>query len=181
MAAAAPNGSRDDSAPGLARDTHVMVDVPKKLHRIQEVREEQGFSIKTISRRTGTEIKQLEKQELPEADLHLSDLHRWQQALEVPMADLLVDGSGTLSSPIHERAQLVKIMKTVVALSEVVHGPRASRMVQMLREQMVELMPELEEVVGWPNFGSRRSSQPMGKIANEPIPLRALFLDQDEQ
>ncbi len=187
MAAAASSGSSNGSndprsgvLPELAKETHVKVSVPNKLHRIKEVREEQGFSLKSIARRTGVDHRELEKQESSDFDLRVSDLHRWQQALEVPVADLLVDNPGSLSSPIHERAQLVKIMKTVVALSEVVHAPRATRMIQMLREQMIELMPELEEVVGWPSFGARRPTHQMGKIANDPIPLRALYLDGND-
>ena len=47
----------------------------------------------------------------------------------------------------------------------------------MLREQLVELMPELAEIGGWPNFGSRRPSDQQGRIGENPIDVQNLRLD----
>jgi transcriptional regulator with XRE-family HTH domain len=147
------------------------------MHRIAEVREQQGISLRAISRRTGVDVRDLKQQESPESNLTLADLYRWQEALEVPIENLLVDHDLELSDPIQKRAAMVKIMKTVVALTEVASSPRITRLTAMLRGQMIELMPELAEIGGWPNFGSRRPPDQQGRIADNPINTLSLSLD----
>ncbi|MGN6548059.1 MAG: hypothetical protein ACTHK7_23695, partial [Aureliella sp.] len=114
--------------------------------------------------------KELRRQEEPTADLTLSELRRWQKALEVPLVDLLEDESQLLSRPVNERAKMVRIMKTVVSLSEACSSNlRTARLTTMLREQLLELMPELAEIGGWPQCGSRRGADVMGRIFHQPI------------
>jgi hypothetical protein len=140
------------------------------LHRVAQVRHQQGVSLRTISRRTGVEVKELRRQEDPGTDLLLSTLRMWQSALDVPLIDLLEDESQTLSRPVKERAKLVRIMKTVVSLCEACEGNvRLERLSRMLREQLVELMPELSEIGGWPQCGTRRGADVLGRIVHEPI------------
>lgn len=147
------------------------------LHRIAEVRSQQGLSLRAISRRTGVEIQKLRHQELPDSDLTLVELFRWAKALEVPVENLIVDRDNVLSDAVQSRAAMVKLMKTVVALTEVAASPRVARLTAMLREQMIELMPELAEIGGWPNFGSRRPPDHIGRIGENPIDVQALQLD----
>lgn len=140
------------------------------MHRVAEVREQQGLSLRTVSRRTGVDLKELRRQEEPTSDMLLSELLQWQKALEVPLVDLLEDESQALSRPVKERAKMVRIMKTVVSLGEVCGGNlRLARLTTMLREQLLELMPELAEIGGWPQCGSRRGADVMGRIFHEPI------------
>ncbi|MGN6132905.1 MAG: hypothetical protein ACTHOU_00340 [Aureliella sp.] len=116
------------------------------------------------------EVKELRRQEDPGTDLLLSTLRMWQSALDVPLIDLLEDESQTLSRPVKERAKLVRIMKTVVSLCEACEGNvRLERLSRMLREQLVELMPELSEIGGWPQCGTRRGADVLGRIVHEPI------------
>jgi hypothetical protein len=148
-----------------------------KYHRIAEVRAEQGVSLRSVSRRTGIEVRILKQQEDPYANLTLQELGVWQLALEVPLADLLVDNTNRLSQPVQQRAQLVKIMKTAAAIEEVSTSPRVSRLVTMLKEQLQEMMPELKEVSPWPNYGQRRAPNQLGKIGEMPIITSNLSLD----
>jgi transcriptional regulator with XRE-family HTH domain len=145
-----------------------------EYHRIAEVRAQQGLSLRAIARRTGLEVRELKQQELSTTNLSLEDLYRWADALEVPVSNLLIDQDQELSEPVRSRASLVKVMKTVVALNEVTTSPRIARMTQMLREQLIEMMPELAEVGGWPTFGSRRPPDQVGRIAANPIPIDSL-------
>jgi len=140
-----------------------------ELHRIAEVRAQQGLSLRAISRRTGVEARELKLQEEPSSNLTLEQLYRWRDALEVPVGNLLVDRDQELSDPVQTRAALVKVMKTVVSLQDVATSPRVARMTEMLREQLIELMPELAEIGGWPTFGSRRPPDQIGRIAANPI------------
>ncbi len=139
-----------------------------ELHRVAEVRASQGVSERTMCRRLNIDVKQLRAIEDPTYDLSLSELAIIRDALEVPFADLLVENE-TLSRPVQERAQMLKIMKTAVSIKDCKLPPRAARLAQMLCEQMIALMPELAEVGGWPEFGSRRGSDSVARILASEI------------
>ena len=158
------------------REANKECDAPS-LHRIAEVRAQQGLSLRAVSSRSGIDVPHLKQQELPDSNLTLIDLTRWAKALEVPIENLIVDHDSELSDPVHSRAAMVKVMKTVVALTEVAASPRVARLTAMLREQLIELMPELAEIGGWPNYGTRRPPDQQGRIGENPIDVRNLRLD----
>jgi transcriptional regulator with XRE-family HTH domain len=139
------------------------------LHRIQEVRRLQGMSLRTAARHLGTDIPSIRAQEQGTTDLRLSDLYRWQQALDVPVSELLVEDDDPLSRPVAERAKLVKAMKTARSLLETAPVGPVRRMAENLVEQLLDLMPELKEVSGWHTVGQRRSLDELGRIAQQPI------------
>lgn len=139
------------------------------LHRIQEVRRLQGMSLRTAARQLGTDIRSIRAQEQASTDLKLSDLYRWQQALEVPVGELLVEDEDPLSRPVRERAAMVKVMKTARTLVETAPVGGVRTMAQNLVEQLLLLMPELAEVSPWHTVGQRRGADEMGRIAEQPI------------
>lgn len=145
------------------------------LHRIQEVRRRQGMSLRTAARQLGTDIRTIRMQEQPTTDLKLSELYKWQRALDVPVAELLVDTNEPLSRPVRERGALLKIMKTARSLLESARDEATRRMASNLIEQLLELMPELAEVTAWHSVGQRRSLDELGRIAEHPIHDSALF------
>lgn len=149
----------------------------QRYHRLAEVRAEQGVSMRSMARRLGIDAQQLRQQESPDCDLRLSELHRWQAALEVPLVDLLVEPQEDFACPVQQRAQLLKIMKTAMAIMELATSPRVARLAQMLREQLVTLMPELEHVSAWPNYGGRRPADELGKTLEHPVSTRDLVSD----
>ena len=114
-----------------------------------------------MARRLGADISSVLRQEQEASDLPLSVLYQWQRALEVPVADLLVDSDAPLSPPVMERARMVKVMKTAVALMEKAHTNAQRRLITMLVEQLLEIMPELREVSAWHSVGQRRT---LGRI-----------------
>lgn len=148
----------------------------RALHRVAEVRRQQGISERTVARRLGVDIKCYRRFECPTEDLKLSELLRLQQALDVPLIDLLEDPQA-LSRPVEERAKLVKIMKTAVALRETKSNARVERMAHMLCEQLVDLMPELAEVGGWPQFGARRGTAAIGRTLSTPVDTSQIRMD----
>lgn len=146
------------------------------LHRIQAVRQQQGMSLRSVARHQGTEVSKLREQEIESTDLLLSELYRWQRALDVPVADLLVDSGGPLSRPVMERAQMLRLMKTATALlesSKSITG--VHRMAQMLVDQLVEIMPELATVSPWHSVGQRRSLDEYGRVVERQLSEDALF------
>jgi transcriptional regulator with XRE-family HTH domain len=139
------------------------------LHRIAEVRQRQGVTLRNVARRLAMSLPVVRRQEQPDCDLRLSDLHRWQQVLEVPVAELLVEGEGALSGPVLQRSRMVKLMKTAAAIRERTHDGEACRLVGMLVEQILEIMPELADVSPWPTTGQRRTLDDVGRAARSVV------------
>ena len=133
------------------------------LHRVSEVRRQQGISLRSAARRMGADVAQLKEEEQETTDLRLSDLYRWQQALEVPVTDLLSEQTEPLSRPVMLRAQMVRVMKTAGAILEQSDASPIQAMAQTLVEQLVEIMPELAEVSPWHTVGQRRSLDDYGQ------------------
>jgi len=139
------------------------------LHRIADVRRQQGVTLRNVARRLGVSLPLVRRQEQPDCDLRLSDLLRWQQVLEVPVAELLVEGEGQLSGPVLERSRMVKLMKTAAAIRERSREPAVVRMVEMLVDQVLEIMPELADVTPWHSVGQRRTGEELGRAARTVV------------
>lgn len=140
-----------------------------QLHRIADVRRQQGVTLRNVARRLGVSLPLVRRQEQPDCDLRLSDLLRWQQVLEVPVAELLVEGEGQLSGPVLERSRMVKLMKTAAAIRERSREPAVVRMVEMLVDQVLEIMPELADVTPWHSVGQRRTGEELGRAARTVV------------
>ncbi len=121
------------------------------------MRRQQGISLRNVARRLNTEISVVRQQEDETSDLPLSVLYEWQKVLEVPISELLVDCNAPLSPPVMERARMVKVMKTVAAIVEKANTPSLKRLLQMLCNQLLEIMPELTDVAPWHSVGQRRT------------------------
>ncbi|QDU93479.1 helix-turn-helix domain-containing protein [Lignipirellula cremea] len=141
-----------------------------QLNRIRAVREQQGVSLRTASRRLGLEMAEVRRQQEETADLTLSQLGRWCEVLDVPVADLLVDPSEPLSRPIRERAQMIRLMKTAAAMLEQAENVAVQRMARTLVDQLIGMMPELQEVGPWHSVGQRRSMEEYGRTAENSMP-----------
>ncbi len=139
------------------------------LHRIGEVRRQQGLSVRSAARRLDKTVQEIHMQEDPRHDLSISDLLRWQETLEVPLADLLVDTEAPLSVQVCHRANLLKIMKTAKAVCESAKDPSVRRLATMLVDQLIGMMPELAEVAAWHTVGQRRTQDEMGRIVERTI------------
>lgn len=142
----------------------------KAYHRIAEVRHRQAVTLRNVARRLGLPLPVVRRQECADCDLRLSDLQRWQEVLEVPMAELLEEGDGQLSGPVLERSRMVKLMKTAAAIRERTSGTPVGRIVSMLVEQILEIMPELEDVTPWHTVGQRRTLDDVGRTARHIVP-----------
>jgi transcriptional regulator with XRE-family HTH domain len=140
-----------------------------QLHRIRTVRLQQGASLRSVARNSGVDIRQLRLQEQESTDVRLSELHKWQEALDVPLAELLVEPDSSLARPVMDRARMVRLMKTASAIRERSESIGIRRMAQMLCEQLTEIMPELDGVGPWHDYGQRRSLDEYGRIVERTI------------
>jgi transcriptional regulator with XRE-family HTH domain len=147
----------------------------RPLHRIAEIRRQQGVSIRTAARRINATVGSAREQEQSDADLTLSQLYLWQQALDVPVSDLLVDLDAPLSAPVLKRAQMLKLMKTALAIKEAAEDESVRLLAQMMIDQLLQIMPELRDVNPWPTVGQRRTLGDLGRIALETVPDTVFF------
>jgi len=118
----------------------------------------------------GANVRDIRSQENESNDLRLSELYRWQKALDVPLEELLVESERPLSRPVLERAKLVRVMKTAAAILELAPNAQVARLAGRLVEQLVELMPELKDVAPWHSVGQRRSADEFGQVVQRRIP-----------
>lgn len=139
------------------------------LQKLHAARRRQGLSVRCVAQRLGRTVSEVRAQEDEHADLLISDLYRWQQALEVPLEELLAEPADSLSPRVRMRAQLLKIMKTAMAMRRQARSEAERRLSRLLVEQLLETMPELKEVSGWPAVGHRRRSDELGRIGENPI------------
>lgn len=140
-----------------------------QMHRIAEVRRQQGVTLRNVARITGIEMRVVRLQENPESDLRISDLMLWQKVLEVPIQELLVEGNGQFSGPVLERSRILKLMKTATAIKEYTIGTTAERYVNMLIRQILEIMPELSDVKPWATNGRRLDDDDVDRTLPDAI------------
>ena len=148
----------------------------RPLHRVGIVRRLQGISRRAVARQLNMEVSRLKYHERETSDMLLSTLYEWQEVLEVPVAELLVEADDPLSAPVLKRAQLVRLMKTALAILEDARQVSIRRMAQTLVEQFIEVMPELEGVSSWHAVGKRRGHDDYGITAERRL-SDDVFLD----
>jgi transcriptional regulator with XRE-family HTH domain len=146
----------------------------RPLHRLAEVRRRQGITRRTLARRLNTDVATVKLLEQPTSDLLLSTLYAWQEVLDAPVAELLIECEEPLSTPVLKRAQMVRLMKTAGAILERASQPSIRRMAQMLVDQLCEVMPELKGVSPWHAVGRRRTQDELGQAAYRRIPTDVL-------
>jgi transcriptional regulator with XRE-family HTH domain len=167
----------DASPPGTDYPATVSMKLPihqRPLHQLAVVRRREGLSRRAVARRLRMDVMSVKEQEQQGSDMTLSRLYEWQEALGVPVAELLIDTDEALSPPILKRAQMLRLMKTAAAILERTQQTPVRRMAQMMVEQIVEIMPELEGVSPWNAVGQRRTLDELGQAAQRRLSLDAL-------
>jgi transcriptional regulator with XRE-family HTH domain len=160
---------------GLCEGTRNGAPVPtmrlprQKLQKLSDARRRQGLSIRCVAQRLGRTVGEVRAQEEEHADILISELYRWQAALEVPIEELLEEPDDALSPRVLTRARLLKVMKTAMAIRRQSRTESQRRLVRLLIEQLLEMMPELKEVSGWPAVGHRRRANEIGRIGENPV------------
>jgi len=138
------------------------------MHHLKEARERAGLSLRTVSRRTGISISELQKQE-ESNEVSLVDLWLWQDALDVPIGELFGEPPETLSEMNRLRTGLLRIMRSVRSLLQTDLSEAQEAYVRNIETKLRSLMPELEDVRSWPVYGERRPG-------NEPTRTEARMI-----
>jgi transcriptional regulator with XRE-family HTH domain len=147
----------------------------QKLQQLGEARRRQGLSVRCVAQRLRKTVAEVRAQEEETADIPLSELYRWQTVLDVPMDELLSDPGDTLSPRVLNRARLLRIMKTARSIRTQATSEAQRRLARLLIAQLLEIMPELKNVSGWPTVGHRRTTDEVGRIAENPISDNWIF------
>ncbi len=137
----------------------------RPLHRLANVREEQNISLTRAAKRLSIDIAEARRQSLETTDLLLSQLYRWREVLEVPVGELVIEPDEIPSNPVRNRGQLIKIMKTARTIRDNAKEESLVILAQLLIDQLVEMMPELENVSAWPSVGQAREQRDLGQAA----------------
>jgi transcriptional regulator with XRE-family HTH domain len=141
----------------------------RSFHRLAELRRCQGVSRRKLARLMHTDVATIKQQEQPTSDLLLSTLYAWQEVLDAPIGELLVEPDRPLSPAVLQRARMIRLMKTARAILERTRQTSIRCMAQMLIEQLCEIMPELRAVSPWHAVGHRRGRDELGQAAYRPI------------
>lgn len=149
------------------------------MHRIREVRENEGITIGAMARRMKRTVSELKRQECEDADLRLSEIYRWQSALKVPLMELLAEPGYGVSAEIRHRAGLTRVAKTARSLLRSSRTPATQRLAESLVEQLVEIMPELEEQGAWPDRGVPKAATELGRVAEQVVDSHWFTMDND--
>lgn len=178
VGSARPGGNSDagEDAVSAALPPTVLPAADRPLHRLGEARRREGITRRTVARSLGISVRDVQQQEEPTADIRLSDLYRWQKALEVPVTELLDEPPGGLCQSVRLRARLVLLMKTIRSIQEKTRQESVQRLAQFLDETLIEMMPELKETAAWPTVGQRRSQNDPGQAY-----YRRLLLDPHDE
>ena len=139
-----------------------------RFHQIATVRQKEKLSLSTLSRRLGMSVKDVRYLEDEYHDVPISILHRCATALQVPVSELLREGNESQCPRLRQRLLLVRAMKTVEAIRSAAAGSRLCVLADNLRNQLVEIMPELAEIKPWPQVGT--IDMRLGRIATMTIP-----------
>lgn len=140
-----------------------------KLHQLGAARRRQGLSVRCVAQRLRKTVGEVREQEEECTDILLSELYRWQAALEVPVEELICEPEDSLSHRVLTRARMLRIMKTARAMRRQARNESERRLARLLEEQLLEIMPELKEVAAWPRVGHRRTNSEYGRIAENPV------------
>lgn len=147
--------------------------VPVRWHRIRTIRQREGISLKTISRRSHIGMQRLRQEEVETRDLTLSQLYAWQKALRVPISELVVDAEEALEEKVRLRAALLRLTRTAkTILRECPKGP-VRNLANTMLHQIYEVMPEAEAMNAWNEVGQRRSPRDVPRIIEQIVPTAA--------
>jgi transcriptional regulator with XRE-family HTH domain len=140
------------------------------LHRLGEVRRQEELSLSNVARRLAITVEEARRQECTTTDLPLSMLHKWAKALGLPVAELVEEPDYSLSTPLLNRAGLVRVMKTAMTILEGARNPQTKRLAQIMVDQLIEIMPDLRGVIAWHAVGKPRSLKELGIATERRLP-----------
>lgn len=126
--------------------------------RLKQVRQREGISQGSMARRLG----QAYTLEDEGHDLTVAELLACQQALDVPLSELI-----DVPCPVESRAAVLRAYKSALSLREEAEHPSVQRLAERMIRDLLTAFPELDGstrawigqrgVRSWPSVGARRN------------------------
>ena len=146
-------------------------------HRLADAMQCEGVSPRAMALRLGIPLGELNRRMHPGFDPTLSEIYDWGAALGVPIGDLLDEPNESLSESVRRRAELIRVMRTVETLHQKFADSPQQLLTRQLKDDLIEMMPELAHVSTWPSVGQRRTMDEYGALAEHPIAAFDVFGD----
>jgi transcriptional regulator with XRE-family HTH domain len=113
-------------------------------HRLEEIRRQQNIDHETLARRLGISVEYLQRQEQGGGEVPLSVLHRWAEALGVPVTEMLVERHPAYTTGDFGPDQAARLLKTARQILERSPRREVCRLAGEFIEQLAEICPELK-------------------------------------
>lgn len=143
----------------------------RPLHRLGTVRRARKLSLDDVARQLQLPPEEAQRQEQATSDLSLSHLYRWQKALKVPVAELLVEGQESLGLPSVKPDALAQALQVALTILGQTKQPGIRRMAHTLVDQLVELSPELKRVAEAHTAGQAHRFDEQGRAQKGALPV----------
>jgi transcriptional regulator with XRE-family HTH domain len=151
----------------------------RELHRLSIVRKLRKLTLNEVARQLQLPYEEARRQEQETSDLALSQLYRWQRLLQVPIADLLVDGDESLGVPAVKKEALTAVLEVALQIIAHTRQPGIRRIAHTLVDQLVELSPELKPIADAHTAGQAHLFDEQGRALKGALPVD-FFLDPIE-
>ena len=148
------------------------------IHRIREVRQKQGVQLRMVERHLGLTRSDAREIEHPEHDLRVSELVKFAVLLNVPVGELLIDAE--CDEIIKMRGLVLRLCRIANTLLERAPNQDVRILAESIRNQIIEVMPQVDDQHGLLSVGSLRTGDEMGRIAEHPIHLEDWTGDRGE-
>ncbi len=139
----------------------------KPLHRLEAARLEQHVTRRSLARRMGVTVAVVKQEERSDADVAVSTLRRWEQALQVPVVELLDSPLDTLAPDVAARARLVRALGLAKALMAHSSG-RSRETAAEIVDHLSQLVPDARHVRALLS-GNGRQPVRYGRAAERPV------------
>ncbi len=167
----------------MDRNTKSDKDLPprqrRELHRLSAVRKLRRLTLSEVARELRLPYEEARRQEQGSCDLALSQLYRWQQLLQVPIEDLLVDHDDSLGVPAVKTETLAVVLEVALQIIARTRQAGIRRIAHTLVDQIIELSPELKRIADAHTAGQAHLFDEQGNALKGDLPVD-FFLDPIE-
>jgi transcriptional regulator with XRE-family HTH domain len=129
---------------------------PRRRHCLRQARRSSGLSLEDVARRLGVSLEEARRQERGEVDLWVSALHRWAEALQVHIDELVVEPENGLSPPPFTRGHLIRMLKIASVIAKTTERATVKRLAQRFIDEVMPLVPGWGS--DWSSHTERRDS-----------------------
>jgi transcriptional regulator with XRE-family HTH domain len=119
------------------------------VHQVELARHCKGLSRRDVARRMDVDLNEVKRQENETTDLRLTELYRWQEALDATLPELLTGDHDPISTPEIDSRRMAKMLNATTEIRKTTNQSQVHRLAQMLLWQLGELSPQMDGLRQW--------------------------------